>query len=307
VIALWLRFDAMGTAAAEEDPAAPISELEDVACLACGLTDGAMWGSEAGFSAMRCGGCGLVYVTPRPTTEARSEAARMGSHQQADGTLDVTGTYSLARMMSLRARLIRLHGFRELRTVPRRWLDLGCGHGELLAAVGPLLAPGSEIVGVEPNEAKRIGACERGLTVYASLDEVEGSFDTISLMNVYSHLPDPVATFAALSASLVPNGELLLETGNGADLNSSADYLGPLDLPDHLSFASESQLRGMLDSAGMEITDVQRARLDGLLGTAWESVKGRWSGARWRMPFRSDFVTLYVRARLREPRCGDST
>lgn len=223
----------------------------------------------------------------------------MGTHQQADGTLDVTGTYSFARMVSLRARLIRLYGFRELRTVPRRWLDLGCGHGELLVAVSPLLAPRSEIIGVEPNEVKRAGACDRGLAVYASLDEVEGFFDTISLMNVYSHLPDPVATFVALATSLVPNGELLLETGNGADLDSSADYLGPLDLPDHLSFTSESQLKDMLHVAGMEVTDLQRARLDGLVGTAWELVKGRWSRARWRVPFRSDFATLYFRAHLR--------
>jgi len=223
----------------------------------------------------------------------------MGSHQQADGTLDVTGTYSVARMVSLRARLIRLYGFRELRTVSRRWLDLGCGHGELLVALAPLLASGSEVIGVEPNEVKRAGALERGLAVFASLSEVDGCFDTISLMNVYSHLPDPVSTFGALAASLAPDGELLLETGNGADLDSSADYLGPLDLPDHLSFASESQLRRMLQSAGMEVADVQRARLDGLAGTAWELVKGRWTRARWRVPFRSDFATLYVRARLR--------
>ena len=234
----------------------------------------------------------------RPARAPQSEAARMGSHRRPDGALEVTGSYSLAREMSMRARLIRLYGYRNLRSVPRRWLDLGCGHGELLSALRSVLAPDSEILGVEPNETKRQGALGRGLLVHASLDDVKGAFDVVSLMNVYSHLSDPADTFIALAARLLPNGEILLETGNGAELSSGEVYPGPLDLPDHLSFAGERQLDTMLSCAGLEISHVQRARLDGLVGTAWELAKSRGHGARWRLPFRSDFRDLYIRARL---------
>jgi SAM-dependent methyltransferase len=272
-------------------------QLEDVACLACGSSDRTPWATEAGFTAWRCSQCRLVYVSPRPVAEARSEASRTGSHEREDGTLEVTGAYSRPREVSLLLRLARLYGLRSLRSTPRRWLDVGCGHGELLVALGRLLPEGSTIVGVEPNDAKRANAVARGLDVRCSIDDVDGEFDVLSLMNVYSHLPDPVGALGELASRLGSTGELLLETGNAADLVDRAAYPGSLDLPDHLSFVGESQLTSILGSIGFDVVRLDRVRLDGIVGTAWEIVRGGGGSSRWRLPFRSSFRDLYVRAR----------
>jgi hypothetical protein len=71
-------------------------------------------------------------------------------------------------------------------------------------------------------------------------------------LNVFSHLPDPPATIASWRSLLKPGGELLLETGDTADMDSEIHFR-PFDLPDHLSFASDSIVQNILRRAGFDI------------------------------------------------------
>jgi 2-polyprenyl-3-methyl-5-hydroxy-6-metoxy-1,4-benzoquinol methylase len=91
-----------------------------------------------------------------------------------------------------------------------------------------------------------------------SLESLAGtSWDVVSMINVFSHLPDPLVFLEEVRALLRPGGELLLVTGNGAEIER-AEYPQALSLPDHIVFGGEPQLRRFLEQAGFAIEQVAR-------------------------------------------------
>ena len=124
--------------------------------------------------------------------------------------------------------------------------------------------------------------------------------EIISVVDVFSHIPDFDAFLADVRAVLEPGGELFVETGNLADLDRRAEFPGELGLPDHLVFAGEKHLLGYLDRAGFEVVRIRRRRIDGLVNLAKNIVKkiiGR--PAALGVPYTSKYRQLQVRARLR--------
>jgi hypothetical protein len=118
-------------------------------------------------------------------------------------------------------------------------------------------------------------------------------------------LPDPPAAIAEWGRLLKPGGEILLETGDTAGLDSSRHHR-PFFLPDHLSFASERIVTDVLARSGFEILQVSKypvVRL-GALAVAKEIAKIFWPGktsglvrmVKQRMLGRTD---MYIRARLK--------
>jgi hypothetical protein len=63
--------------------------------------------------------------------------------------------------------------------------------------------------------------------------------------------------FESLKRILKPGGELVIETGDSASL-SAEDHYRPFYLPDHLSFASEHILRGILANLDFEIIAIRK-------------------------------------------------
>ena len=138
-----------------------------------------------------------------------------------------------------------------------RWLDYGSGYGEFLEALGRESGGTLSRFGYEPNDVKAASARERGLEVSFDAALLARSFHYISLLNVYSHLPNPPETLAELRERLEPGGELLLQTGNFAELERG-EIPTSLDLPDHLSFAGERLLRRVFEKAGLRVERVVR-------------------------------------------------
>lgn len=227
-------------------------------CYHCRCREAEAYGRENGYSLVRCSKCRLLYVSNPPDPGTISEAARQGIHE-GEETFDATGRFRAWRLPILRRRLQRLFpgpdGFEGV----GRWLDVGCGHGELLAAVREL-APEVAVRGTEPNERKQESARSRGFDVsFFDLATHEETYDVVSLMNVYSHLPDPPGFLAMVRRLLRPGGRVLLQTG---DIGVFEDRTIPKPwyLPDHLSFASEAIVREMLEHGGFEVERVAKFR-----------------------------------------------
>jgi cyclopropane fatty-acyl-phospholipid synthase-like methyltransferase len=140
----------------------------------------------------------------------------------------------------------------------KTWLDVGCGHGEFMTAVKKYSREQFSIKGTEPNVKKQESARKRGLDVgYFDLESHQEKYDIISMLNVYSHLPDPPAFLNQLRRLLNNGGEILLETGDSAGL-SAEDHHRPFYLPDHLSFASESIIVGILERLDFEVLKISK-------------------------------------------------
>ena len=273
-------------------------------CYNCGSQKHGFYAEENGFSLVKCVECGLLFVKNRPDDDEISQAHRQGKHR-GEKEIDVTGRFEEARIPKYLEILEDL--FEGNIGNKKTWLDVGCGHGEFMVAVQEYSQEGIRIKGTEPNVNKQESARKRGLDVeYFDINSHEQKYDVISMLNVYSHLPAPPMFLESLKKKLNPRGELILETGDTADLSADNHYR-PFYLPDHLSFASERIVVGILEKLGYEILSVQKypfIRPD-LNGTIKELAKAILPGyvsqiryyLKWRQYARTD---MFIRARLKD-------
>ncbi len=275
--------------------------LETVACPYCGSNDHRAWAEERGFTAVRCSDCALIYCNPRPPLNLIDAAVRSGAHGAEAQGLVVVAHRVEAKVARYRRLLGELFGDVWRKGDPVSWLDVGAGYGEIVEAVRALAPAGSRVSGLEPMQPKAASARARGLDItqdYLRPDHPKVRF--ISIVDVFSHVPNFADFLLELRAVLVPDGELFIETGNLADLGSRAEFPGELGLPDHLVFAGERHLRGYLDRAGFEVVQIRRWRIDSGLNLAKNLVKkaiGR--PAALGIPYTSSYRQLQIRARLR--------
>ena len=235
--------------------------LEEAVCYNCGSQRYVVYDSENGFSLVRCSQCALLYVNPRPCAEEISRAMMTGMHR-GEQMLDVSGPGFDERK---RARYLQIlddvYGDGLCRVAPgARWLDIGCGYGEFMVALNEYVGGRISVSGSEPMTAKLDHARARGLDVdFLDLDRHAGRFEYVSLLNVWSHLPDPVDVIRRWKRLLAPGGEMLIETGHSSHL-SNRDHHKPYYLPDHLSFASREIVVGILERLGFEIVSTHLYR-----------------------------------------------
>ncbi len=132
-------------------------------------------------------------------------------------------------------------------------LDIGCSMGILLERFEKEYH--CHPVGIEPGEAHRNHARQAGLTVYASLEELEQNeharFSLISMAHVLEHLPDPVGYLVHLRETLLdPAGWLLLEVPNLYAHDSFETA--------HLVAYSAHTLQQTLGKAGFEVVRLEK-------------------------------------------------
>ena len=230
--------------------------MVDVDCYNCGSKIHAFYASENGCNLVKCLGCGLLYVSPRPSPEEITQANKYGIHQ-GEKDLKVTKTFRKFKINKNIRVLQDIFGA-ELTLGEKKWLDIGCGYDEFIIALHTVSENHIKAKGLEPNIIKQNRAQKLGLDIsYFDLDNHTTQYDFISLLNVYSHLQDPVTELSRWKHLLKDGGELLLETGDTANLESK-DHYRPFNLPDHLSFASEEIVVSILKKAGFTIKDIKK-------------------------------------------------
>jgi SAM-dependent methyltransferase len=232
-----------------------VSRMKISNCYNCGSEQHTFYAEENGFSLVKCGACGLLFVENRPDNHEISQAHKQGKHSGLK-EFDVTGRFTTGKIPQYLKVLEDL--FKGDLGNKKTWLDVGCGHGEFMAAVQKYGSGEVTVKGTEPNVHKQESARKRGLNVdYFDIESHEKKYDIISMLNVYSHLPDPPAFLKSLKKLLNPGGDLILETGDTAGL-SARDHYRPFCLPDHLSFASESIVVGILEHLNFEILSINK-------------------------------------------------
>jgi SAM-dependent methyltransferase len=141
--------------------------------------------------------CGMVYTNPKPVP----------------GSIDYTEDNHPETFYSFPADFKASWMARYC--PPGRLLEVGSGHGSLLAACR---ARGYEVSGLEPHPSRARYVEETlGIKVeQAFLEENRlppGSFDIVSHCDMLAHFPDPVVSLHRMSALLRPGGVLFLEVG----------------------------------------------------------------------------------------------
>ena len=276
------------------------SNVEHINCPLCDASDYRKWAEENGFTAVKCSACGLIYVNPRPKLQQISEAVKTGVHRNVNDVKTFISKRS--RFRAKRYKKIFSIIFSDIwaRNEAISWLDVGAGYGEIVEAVTNLAPPGSKILGIEPMKPKVIEAKKHGINIKECyITDIAEKYDFVSLINVFSHIPEFHNLLRDLKKVLNQNGELFLETGNLGDLSYHRKFFSELSLPDHLVFASESNLEKYLNEAGFSIINISRKREDGMINFL-KTILKKISGAKVniRLPYTSPYRTLLIRARL---------
>ncbi len=237
--------------------------MQDVACPLCPEgTPAAPYHEEAGYQAVQCSGCGLVYVTPRP---GEDEMKRL--YEGQDTHIDVAA--QIAKRHRKRAESRAALEVLSRYATGGRLLEIGIGAGYFLDEAR---RRGFDVEGLDINaHFARFAREALGLRVtegtLRSAPLEPGVYDVVFHRNVLSHLAYPVAEIARMGELLRAGGVMLFETGNVAELpGESFRGTDALALPDHLFHFSEATLRRLLHRTGFDCLEVRRyAVLDELV------------------------------------------
>lgn len=155
---------------------------------------------DAAFGFVRCGACGHVFDSPRPTQNAIVEHySRMG---QYDDWVQVLG----AREQLWRRRIAKL----RRHAAPGTLMDVGAGIGQFLALARPYF---TEVTGTEVSASAIALAKEKyELTLYPGTIEALdlAAVDNLTLFHVLEHVASPRQTLARCYQLVKPGGRLFL-------------------------------------------------------------------------------------------------
>jgi 2-polyprenyl-3-methyl-5-hydroxy-6-metoxy-1,4-benzoquinol methylase len=273
--------------------------LEYVNCPYCNVTDGQVWAKENGFSAIKCDNCNFIYVNPRPKRSLIKQSVEEGMHSYLSDPRSKVTRRIKTKINIYERKFSNLLPDVWQKKMPVSWLDVGAGFGEIIQAVSALAPANSSIEGIEPMKPKVALARKLNLNVKEGyLEQVDKTFNFISFINVFSHLDNIDDFLKECNNHLADSGELIIETGNMADLKSASNAPGELDLPDHLMFAGEKHIIGFLERNNFEVLNSISYRRDTPLNFIKDVIKklmGR--SVNLSIPYTSEYRTIIYRAK----------
>jgi SAM-dependent methyltransferase len=242
----------------------PMAPATIAACDCCGSTDWEYLLAADGHRLGRCRSCGLLYVSNRPSTAQRLEELDQGVFGEGRRTNEARR--HLRGEEVLRQRYQRLVTLAKELAPRGHWLDIGCGTGTLLKVAEE---HGIAIEGIELMPARRDAAREQtSARIYERpLEDLrlpDASYAAVFMVNVFSHLFSPSATFAEIRRILAPRGILVIwtsEIGPGVKPHHMWDW----GLGDHLQFLGEATIERYAERFGVELVKRERSWLPDVL------------------------------------------
>lgn len=226
--------------------------IEYIGCPFCnGISYCAIW-KENGWIGNKCDDCGLIYVSPRPTTQYMKELYENGENKGMTDHDHFHYHYSDYLLHKWILKQIKKYGKREYHYL----LELGSGGGMFLRQSE---MEGYTSYGMEINDNQRY-RLKNEFNLYVFEDWVDipkqSAYDIIFHKNVLSHLHDPLETFKKCHEVLYDDGYMIFITGNGGNLNQKwLKRLKMLGYPEHLFLFSNKALHQLIEQSGFEVVN----------------------------------------------------
>lgn len=261
-----------------------------------GLRD-QLFGVNGTWEMSRCvrGDCGLVWLNPKPLAEDIHHAyARYSTHTDAP-SVPVSGFRSWLRgfgqdylawrydyparrnrfFTTIIGKLVSLHPtagaaldltvFHLHHRTDGRLLEIGCGSGQMLAAMG---ARGWHVEGIDADPVAVCNALSKGLHVKLGTLEQQNyphdSFDAIVMCHVIEHVYNPVDLVRECYRLLKPDGTLVMVTPNASSWGHhiyQESWRG-LEPPRHLHIFNPCSMRRLAKIVGIDIHTISTTPRD---------------------------------------------
>ena len=216
------------------------------------------------FSYMECDRCHHVFMKDPPSDRAVRELYARQNPNEKDMNVQIYANDELfmTRVKEIAAPKAKFALEHRATVRNGRWVDIGCGGGDLLAA---LLELGWDVVGLESDASLVNFMHKRGLPVkQAFLDssnaaELLGDAAVISMINIVEHLNDPRSLINLVASATVEDVTLVIEVPKHPALSSFANITFPDEVarhispPDHLHIFSEASIEKLLADSGFHI------------------------------------------------------
>lgn len=250
-------------------------ELEPVACMLCGEDDAVAAGEvvshDVAFTYRLCRGCGLKYMSPRPTRawydahyagqfwEYKAENRSWQDERKRWRWRDFLKRNFSGRQRRQASRLDLLIPLIEANAdlAHGRLLDVGCAFGAISAGLVRHFA--CRAFGVEPNASARAIAREKnGVTIFAEsaeelIDRAGGGerFDVVLMSNVLENILDPRPVLGACRKLIGDDGRVCVHMPNFFFYDAMNPY--------HPYIYSPDTLARLFVDCGYEITAIDAA------------------------------------------------
>lgn len=240
----------------------PAVRTATVACALCGRDEPEVRVEKPPYRVVRCRGCRLVYLSPRPVPEETSSIYGQGYFESGAASQSGYASYSRLGQALAGEASQKLAVVRRLTPGGGRLLDHGCGTGVFLSAAR---GSGYDAVGVDLSGYAVEHVRKRGLPAFATTIESgwgeDESFDAITSWDVLEHVPDPNVTLRHAARLLRRDGYLVATTPDVSGLDArllGRRWYGYTKVPEHYYFYGRDTLATLLRRAGLEPVSFRR-------------------------------------------------
>ncbi len=212
------------------------------------------------FNVVRCKGCGLIFINPRPSKEEMNRY--YPDEYRPRKTLEACKRQRRMKKYLNRRNYYFFVNPWHMDFLPGTTvLDIGCGSGELLMRFKEL---GCNAYGIDVDEVTSSYLCkEMNLDVEtcdvdSGTSFKEGFFDVIVMRHSLEHFHNPVRVLQEMRRIIKKNGTLIVGLPNIDSITAkiAGENWRDLDAPRHLFHFSPETIRALMGKAGFSIVDI---------------------------------------------------
>lgn len=241
----------------------PVEQFEVVeTCRICGAHSFHLALEVETWRLMRCDDCGIVFTSPRYTSEG---LASLYASEYYERAADYFASQS-APPSEDHIRIAR-QAARYVRASRPTAIDIGTGCGRQVSAFSAI---GFRAKGTEPNDLACTVAQKNGRDVVNVAIEAlpSASYDCVVALHVLEHVPEPLRFVEHMARIAVPGGIVMIEVPNFA--SAASRRLGarwrPLYPNTHLFHFTPDTLANVCQRAGLAVLATHRVGGAGLCG-----------------------------------------
>ncbi len=168
----------------------------------------------------------------------------------------------------------------QLKPPPASVLDIGCDKGYFLDEIRRY---GYAVMGVEPSSAARLYCTNIGIEVKNSTDELNGTYDIITMWHTLEHIGDPVGFLNRVQNHLAAKGLMAIRVPDYGCLwrKIFRDHWVWFQPRNHYFHYTEKALRQLLQVVGFEVIQIQSQRPNDSLTDKAYRLAARTFGKYW--------------------------